>query len=571
MALASPSSTTSTDCTTLKCRKCRVLLLEHPPHKILDITDASDSQESSNVYNICDENLPQWINDAVEEGSWTKGKLSCPSCSCRVGGFDYVSGSSLPVYIVRSKVDHKVPGTEGVLANLSQPKPRDVSAGAISETATSSGSSKIGSDNGSQDTSSGDSDIISSDDESNTESDHAEDASRESSSDEEIILRSKKQKEKMRKRRRRKEKMFKERLREKIVKKENEKKEAKLKELLEGEPELSELGDDVICPVCLDLLHEPFQVEPCGHIFCEPCLRRLGQKNPMNCTCPLCRTKIGFCKHLAATSREIREEHEGLYLKRKKFERSTPVFSYPLPWQPGWRNLIRGRPLGGNRFLVRDNRAEYMRAILHQIPYYIPPVMIANLINIGIFAFMMGFIEVFPNLLAIVFGSGKNISLPLNATEISETSGDILPTDADSERSLPGEEISDEVSVTNLEEFASPVLDTTFYYILFALSVMAAALGQFLLNHELHGDYGLWPLRINRMTDMFFVIVLTVLPLMLIPTILPFRSADGTWFGNFIEKAIHFLFNHLNYHTAILLCFTVWFIYHVDVNEDVLW
>jgi len=568
MALASPSSTMSTmDCTTLKCRKCRFLLVEQPPHKILDTTESAENLESSNVFNICDENLPQWINDAVEEGNWTKGKLSCPSCGSRIGGFDYVTRSSLPVYIVRSKVDLRVPGTGDALANLTQPKPRrDASAG-NSETTNTSGSSKLGSDIGSQDTSSGDSDIISgSSDESNTESDHAE-ASRESSTDEEIVLRSKKQKEKMRKKRRHKEMMFKERLRAKIVKKENERKEAKLKELLEGEPELSELGDDSICPVCLDLLHEPFQVEPCGHIFCEPCLRRLGQKNPMNCTCPLCRTKIGFCKHLAATAREIREEHEGLYLKRKKFERSTPVFSYPLPWQPGWRNLIRGRPLGGNRFLVRDNRAEYMRAILHQIPYYIPPVMIANLINIGIFAFMMGFIEVFPNLLALVFGSGKNMSLPLNATEISETSGDLLPTDADAERSLPGEDGSDDLAIaSHLEDLASPVLDTTFYYVLFALSVLAAALGQFLLNHELHG-----PLRFNRVTDMLFVIVLTVLPLMLIPTLLPFRSADGTWFGNFIEKGIHFLFNHLNYHTAILLCFTVWFIYHVDVNEDVLW
>ena len=71
------------------------------------------------------------------------------------------------------------------------------------------------------------------------------------------------------------------------------------------------------------------------------------------------RTKIGFCKHLAATSREIREDHEQLYLKRKKFERSTPVFTYPLPWQPGWRNLLRGRPLGGNRFVIRDNRYTY--------------------------------------------------------------------------------------------------------------------------------------------------------------------------------------------------------------------
>eukprot|EP00092_Neocalanus_flemingeri_P106518 GFUD01136677.1.p1 GENE.GFUD01136677.1~~GFUD01136677.1.p1 ORF type:complete len:157 (+),score=45.34 GFUD01136677.1:31-471(+) len=135
----------STDCTTLKCRKCRFLLLEQPPHKILDITESSEGQESSNVFNICDDNLPQWINDAVEEGNWTKGKLSCPSCASRVGGFDYVTRSSLPVYIVRSKVDHRVPGAGGALPNLTQPKARDASA-----SSGSIGSSKLGSENGSQ-------------------------------------------------------------------------------------------------------------------------------------------------------------------------------------------------------------------------------------------------------------------------------------------------------------------------------------------------------------------------------------------------------------------------------------
>merc|ERR1719278_553621 len=235
------------------------------------------------------------------------------------------------------------------------------------------------------------------------------------------MMKSKKQKEKLRRKRRSRDAS--DRIGRREQKREEEKRDARLKELLEGEPELSELADDVICPVCLDLLHEPFQVEPCGHIFCEPCLRRLGQKNPMNCSCPLCRTKIGFCKHLAATSREIREDHEQLYLKRKKFERSTPVFSYPLPWQPGWRNLLRGRPLGGNRFVIRDNRTEYLRAILHQIPFYIPPVMIANLINIGIFAFMMGFIEVFPNLLAVFFRS-TNSSMAMNSTTVMALGGE---------------------------------------------------------------------------------------------------------------------------------------------------
>lgn len=38
--------------------------------------------------------------------------------------------------------------------------------------------------------------------------------------------------------------------------------------------------------------------------------------------------------------------------RRKKFERSTPVFSYPLPWTPGWRNLLRGRPLGTPELII---------------------------------------------------------------------------------------------------------------------------------------------------------------------------------------------------------------------------
>ena len=33
-------------------------------------------------------------------------------------------------------------------------------------------------------------------------------------------------------------------------------------------------------------------------------------------------------------------------------------------------------------------------------------------------------------------------------------------------------------------------LDSTFYYVLFTLSVLAAALGQFLVNHELQGERG---------------------------------------------------------------------------------
>ena len=255
-----------------------------------------------------------------------------------------------------------------------------------------------------------------------------------------------------------------------------------VQELLEGEPELAEISDDLICPVCLDLLHEPFQVDPCGHIFCEPCLRRLGQKNPMNCTCPLCRTKIFFCKHQTQMAREIREQQQQLYMKRKKFERSTPVFQYPLPWQPGWRNLLRGRPLGGNN-LLRDNRVDWVRTILHQVPYYIPPVIIANIINIGIFAFMMGFIEIFPNLLALVLGTSKNMSLILNTTD-TETSGDTAAVES-SMTELDGDivDVEDDPAAGSVEAF-----DVTLAWAVFVSSLVVAGVGQIFMHLEQNGE-----------------------------------------------------------------------------------
>ena len=69
-----------------------------------------------------------------------------------------------------------------------------------------------------------------------------------------------------------------------------------------------------------------------------------------------------------------------MHSKRRKFERSTNVYNLPLPWRPGWRNLISGRAMGGNRF-PDESYAAYVRRVLMQVPYYVPPVVIANLVR----------------------------------------------------------------------------------------------------------------------------------------------------------------------------------------------
>lgn len=158
------------------------------------------------------------------------------------------------------------------------------------------------------------------------------------------------------------------------------------------------------------------------------------------------------------------------------------------------------------------------------------------------------------------------MSLILNTT--SETadaaaSGDLLE---DSERSLPEiEEMSGLESEENAPtEDYFDAFDVTLAYAVFMSSIVVAGLGQILMHLEQNG----W----NRQTDISLFAVIIGLPLLVVlPLVLPWRNREGSWIGALVEKATHFFFYQMNYYTAILLCFTVWFVYHVDMNDDLLW
>lgn len=52
----------------------------------------------------------------------------------------------------------------------------------------------------------------------------------------------------------------------------------------------------VTCAVCWELYLHPMSVKPCGHVFCEPCLRRLSKhSHSSKVHCPLCRELVLFC------------------------------------------------------------------------------------------------------------------------------------------------------------------------------------------------------------------------------------------------------------------------------------
>ena len=89
------------------------------------------------------------------------------------------------------------------------------------------------------------------------------------------------------------------------------------------------------CAICLDLLFNPHQLDPCQHVFCEPCLRRLSGARITKC--PMCRTRIHRCIFQRQLADSIRMNNPVDYQRRQTFEIAQQQNSprYPLP--PIWR------------------------------------------------------------------------------------------------------------------------------------------------------------------------------------------------------------------------------------------
>ncbi len=103
-----------------KCRKCRHFLLAdnqvsncHGYPISSDENDSKSCSPVSNVWYLTEDRIPAWMKNQVDDGNWTKGKLFCPTCQCRIGSYDFVSGAKCscgshvlpPLHVVSSKLD----------------------------------------------------------------------------------------------------------------------------------------------------------------------------------------------------------------------------------------------------------------------------------------------------------------------------------------------------------------------------------------------------------------------------------------------------------------------------------
>ena len=93
---------------------------------------------------------------------------------------------------------------------------------------------------------------------------------------------------------------------------------------------------ELLCPICWELLHRPHRLNPCLHLFCDPCLRRLARARIH--TCPICRCLITDCHLDEEIHNSIENQHQDVYIQRQQVEMISGIFNEPLP--PVRRTLL---------------------------------------------------------------------------------------------------------------------------------------------------------------------------------------------------------------------------------------
>ncbi|XP_042364621.1 E3 ubiquitin-protein ligase RNF180 isoform X2 [Plectropomus leopardus] len=98
--------------------------------------------------------------------------------------------------------------------------------------------------------------------------------------------------------------------------------------LLDSEEEDRE---GLTCAVCLDVYFSPYSCQPCGHIFCEPCLRTIAKNRPTNTPCPLCRTLISHTDFHRELNQTAKTFFPKVYYARKQNFQNASCAKWPLP------------------------------------------------------------------------------------------------------------------------------------------------------------------------------------------------------------------------------------------------
>ncbi|XP_076322682.1 uncharacterized protein LOC143231848 isoform X2 [Tachypleus tridentatus] len=349
------------DATTFKCKKCRRILFcgeivvnshcksERFLENAVNLQSEGFQPMCSNntVWYLKEDKLQDWIIEQIDQGDWIKGKLTCPKCHCRIGSFDFVCGSKCnceefvlpPVHVVKSKVDccpgklqvKNVHGTTALSPPVyeiehqeNDPDREVVRVGGEEGTSSSTTLlpfSTVCLHNQRGDTCEKGLDSFSL---LGTMGGDFSDTNNQPLLSEERAITNK---------------PIKNRGSNQPEVLPNQK-EVTSSTDKSSEKEVSSVDSSITvsltCPVCLDFFISPFTCQPCGHVFCEVCLRRIAKPNPTKTYCPMCRQQIGYCEVNKECGEKVRSQFPIYYQSCLRSEARISSQVTPLPWTPNY-------------------------------------------------------------------------------------------------------------------------------------------------------------------------------------------------------------------------------------------
>ncbi|XP_078318000.1 uncharacterized protein LOC111121301 isoform X2 [Crassostrea virginica] len=334
--------------TLYRCRKCRNVLFSDDcvisDHGQKDDICSTSSNTTVWFLSSDSEKTPEWIYQALDRGSWSKGKLYCPKCNGRIGSFDFISGNKClcgqftlpPLHILSCRVD-KMSTTIQQKGIVNQYQRRPI------EQATHTQTQDLLSLGHRGDVPSFGLTII----ETEVPVSTTDDKTCQSSANAAEHLKGSEHKKK----RARKRRML---IGEVPAYEEQNVTYGNQYEILQQErdgdscsghelPTVTTVSEEYCCSVCLDIYCYPTKCDPCCHTFCDPCLRRLARTKPRLTPCPLCRVTITSCTLDTELGERLTNAYPQEYKERIQKERKVCSDRfYPLP-KCTYPSLHRGR------------------------------------------------------------------------------------------------------------------------------------------------------------------------------------------------------------------------------------
>ncbi|XP_058472456.1 E3 ubiquitin-protein ligase RNF180 isoform X3 [Solea solea] len=377
----------------LRCRKCRKGVIDSTCLTTEEATDEGSAAVCS-IWHVNVDALPQWILTSLHQAQWTVGKLKCLNCGARLGGFNFVNRSKCPcgrdanVHLSKSRVDsdHKhnafivrprdarletslaLPPTgdsennedslsvagpsdatdvvrerpvvdltmadrqtddESTLLPVSRPSTQETDTDAddvVAVTSLVSGGRQLQTVEAVE--SSVETTTVHQEDSDSTlflRGRTAEDEGTElraSSASRSLSRREKNRLKSQRRKQRRRERWL---LSQQQADVDSDGEEE------EKEKEKEEDRENLTCTVCLDVYFRPHSCEPCGHVFCELCLRTLAKNRHTKTTCPLCRTLISHTDLHTELDQAAKTSFPKVYLACQQNFTNALCAKWPLP------------------------------------------------------------------------------------------------------------------------------------------------------------------------------------------------------------------------------------------------